>query len=234
MRYARTKLGVFWAVLQSIVLALTISYVFERVFQAGHTVNYPIYVLSGIVPFQFTLMAVTEATSSVVSNASLVRKVALPRAIFPISSVLAVFTIMTAALGVIVVGAALAGTLGFPRVLLLLPTMAVCFGLACAGGLIGAAIYVFRRDVQFGIDAVGRILLYVTPVMYTPDLLSPAAQDLLRWNPMTGALTLSRAAVLGTPIDWPALLIALGYVVVLLPAGLALFNRRSAIYADLV
>lgn len=234
VRYARTRFGPFWAVLQAVILATVITVVFDQVFGRGSVDHYGLYVLSGLLPYQFTIMAITEATTSIVANASLVKKVALPRAVFPASSVLAVFLIMGLSLCVVVVGAALVGTLAFPRILLLGPMIILAFGLALSGGLLGSAMYVFRRDVQFGIEAAGRILFYATPIMYTLDRVPERLRDLLQWNPLTGMVSLGRAAVLGSPIDGSALAITTGTVVVALPIALVVFNRRAAIYADLV
>ena len=235
VRYARTRLGPLWAVLQAVLLAVVITVVFEQVFSISRSVeHYGLYVLSGLLPFQFTMMAITESTISIVANASLVKKVALPRAIFPASSVLAVFIMMALALAVVVAGAAFAGALAVPRILLLVPTVVLCFGLALCGGLAGASMYVFRRDVQFGIESAGRILFYGTPIMYTSDRLSDGLQALQTWNPLVGMVSLSRAAVFGTPVDGAALAVTVGVIVVALPVSVFVFNRRAAIYADLV
>ena len=231
-RYRRTALGIVWALLQPVIQAGVVAFVFLRVFQGFRVEHYPLFVLSGVMPWALTTRSLTAATSSVVDNASLVKKVAVSRLIYPLSAIGGTVVVYLASLLVIVLGAVLSGTLSAAIVLL---PLAVVLQLAVVVGpsLWASAYYVAFRDIRFLVESGLAIAFYATPIIYPAARLGPTAGALLRLNPMTGVLSVYRASVLGTPIDGIAVAISAGFAAVTAALGLWAFHRRASEFADL-
>ncbi len=234
VRYKRAALGVVWAVLQPAFQAAVLTVVFLRFFDAATAVpHYPAYVVTGLLPWAFLAQSLSVGTTSVVDNASLVKKVALPLLVFPLSAVGGTGLAFAAGLPVLLVAGAVVGGLG-PG-LLLLP-VALALELAVVVGLttLTAALHPAFRDVRYLVESLLVVGLYLSPVLYDPASAGGTAQALLRLNPMTGVLSLFRTALLGRPTDLAAVGVAVVVTAGLLALGAAVFRSRSAEFADLV
>lgn len=232
IRYLRSRLGVGWALVQPVVQAGVLSFVFLKVFKVHQVEHYPLYVLTGIMTWQAFSGGVTGATTSAVDNASLLRKVRMPAVVFPVAhvtSVLLVFGLQS----VVLVGLAVAsGTVG-PG-LLLLPVVAVLVaGLSVGAGLLACSLYVSFRDLKFVVESGLLLAFYASPVLYHPNSLSTGLARLLELNPMYGVLALARTALLGEAYPARALLSTYVACGALLLGGGLLFRVRSRSFADL-
>lgn len=234
VRYKAASLGVLWAVLQPTFQAIVLSIVFTKVFHAGAGVShYPVYVISGILPWAFFTQSLLAATTSVADNGSLVRKVAVPLVVFPASAIGGVGIAFSASLLVLLGATIAAGAAGVH--LLLLPFAIVLeLLLISALGLLTSAFHVAFRDIRYVIESLLLMGLYATPILYTASRVPASARGFLAYNPMTGVLSVYRAAVLGTPLDWRAISVTVIGGSVLLVVSWLLFRRRSGEFPDLV
>jgi lipopolysaccharide transport system permease protein len=238
VRYKQTALGASWAILQPLITMVVLNLFFGQVLGVAKRVGdvpYPVFLYAGLLPWQFFATAVNLSSSSLVSNAGLLRKVYFPRLVAPL-----------AALGVPLVDyLAAAGVLGalmlffgvsFQWQLLLLPLALASTVVAALGvGLLLSALTVSYRDFRHVVPFLVQTWFFVTPVIYPSRLAEhPLLQSLLQLNPMGGTIEAARAAVLGTPIDYVGWLISLEVATVMLIAGLAYFNRVERRFADIV
>jgi ABC-2 type transport system permease protein len=138
-----------------------------------------------------------------------------------------------AALPIWLVGAVLSGTVGWH--LLLLPVVLLLeLALILAVGLLASALHPAFRDVKYLVESGLLVGFYATPVLYDPSQLTGTLPALLPFNPMTGVLSLYRAAVLGRPVDGLALAVTLVVTVLLGSLAVVVFRRRCDEFADLV
>lgn len=96
------------------------------------------------------------------------------------------------------------------------------------------ALHVAFRDVRYLVESSILLGLYATPILYDLERVPGELQDVIRLNPMTGVLSLSRAAVLGRSVDGRAVVASIVVTMVLLALGTSVFRRRAGEFADLV
>jgi ABC-type polysaccharide/polyol phosphate export permease len=233
VRYKRAALGMLWALLQPAFQAAVLSFVFLKILHVDAVDKYPLYVLSGILPWSFFASSVVAATTSVVDNASLVKKVALPLSVFPVSAAGGTALAFSASLTVLVAVSVFFGSFGLG--ILLLPVALVLELFVIIGvALIAGSYHVAFRDVRYVVESAMVVGIYASPILYDLTRVPEGARPLIRLNPITGVLTLTRAAVLGRPVDMASVLTAVGVAAVLMLVGTLLFRRRSGEFADLV
>ena len=233
VRYKRAALGILWAVLQPAFQAAVLSFVFLRILHIDAVPKYPLYVLSGILPWTFFASSVLAATTSVVDNASLVKKVALPLSVFPVSAAGGTAIAFSASLSVLAVVTAIFGSFGV-NVLLLPVALALELCIIVGVALITGSFHVAFRDVRYVVESAMLLGLYASPILYALERVPDEWRWVIRLNPITGVLELTRNAVLGHPIDGAAVATSVGVAAALLALGAWLFRRRSGEFADLV
>jgi ABC-type polysaccharide/polyol phosphate export permease len=167
VRYKQAVLGAFWAIVQPIMLMVIFTVVFGRIARVGSEgLAYPVFAYSALVPWSLFASSVSYATSSVVGNSAIIRKIALPREIFALSGIISSgFDFAISFL--ILVGVLLAYGIGPAWSWAALPVLVgVLAMLSAAVCLVAAATTVYFRDTRYGIPMLMQILLYATPVAY--------------------------------------------------------------------
>ncbi len=235
LRYRQTALGVAWVVLQPLLGALILTFVFGVV--AGLSSD-------GVPYFRFTFASLagwglfagvlTRASGALVQNAGLIGKVWFPRVVLPASVVPAALLDFAVAVAIVLVMGGMDGALG-PGALLA-PLWALGLALLAFGcGLVFAALMVSYRDVQHVLPVAMQLLLYASPVAYATSNIPAAWRGLFLLNPVATYLEGMRAALLGTPA--PAartVAVAAGITGAVLFAGQALFRRLERRFADVI
>jgi lipopolysaccharide transport system permease protein len=232
-RFRRSFFGIAWLLVQPVMQALVLFFVAAHVFRVRGVDNYPLFILSGVMPWAFTSQGLSAATMSVVANAPLVKKVRVPPITFPMAAAGGSLLVFFAPLSLLVVVSVIAGGISW-WVLLLPLVLLLHYALVVSVGTLTAGFYVYYRDIRNFVEAVMGLLLYATPVMYPLSLLPGWAEPIVRANPMTGILGTYRAMFTGRGIDFGALCVSVGFVAVVLPLGTYIFTRRSGEFADLV
>lgn len=233
VRYKRASFGVLWAValplLQSVVMIVVFTQLRKGLDQAT---DYTGYVLSGMVAWAYIAATLLAATTSIVDGAGLTDKVWFPRALLTLAPVLANLVGLAISLAFVVAVQAVRGTVG-SAVWLLAPGTALLVLLVAALSLAGSALYVWFRDVRFIVQAGLLVLFYATPILYEIALLGRWA-SLARANPFTGVANLFQAAIVGVPVDRPALAVSVTFAALVGAAGVELHRRNDRLFADLL
>lgn len=182
-KYRGSVLGVFWSLLNPLLLMLVYTAVFSVIVRVPiHP--YPVFLLAGLVPWNAFAQSLTNATTSVVDNAGIVRKVYFPLEILPISAVLSASVNFLISLALLAALTLIFGVhLGFA--LLLLPVLIVLqIGFTIGLGCLLAAGDVFFRDVQYFLGVFLTVWFFGTPVVYALDLVPPKIRPVFEANPM--------------------------------------------------
>jgi lipopolysaccharide transport system permease protein len=237
---ARTKqayLGYFWILIQPLLLTGAFSYLVQQVLGRSDLseVPYPVFVMAGVIPWQFFANSLNESSESLVKNVDLVRQVYFPR------EILAIYPVFARLVDVAIGCVALAAFMLFFHVavsgwVLLLPLIVLVEMLfAAAVGMLLSAANVGWRDVSRGLPLVLFLMLYAVPVLYSPDRVPAAVRPLFDLNPMAHLVDAFRTAVLGThapDLVGLGVLAALGVCTLLIAQRL--FSVFDGVLADVI
>lgn len=227
VRYKRSLLGVLWSFLNPL-LTMAVQYlVFSRLFRSDID-NYPVYLLSGLVVFNFFGEGVGQALGSIVGNAPLITKVYIPKYIYPATRVLSSGINLLLSLIPLVAAAVLTGE-RITKAYLMLPYFLLCVAVFTAGlGMILAAGMTFFRDVQFLWGIIHMLWMYLTPLFYPVSIVPEGFRQVIMHNPLYRFVDAVRMIVMeGTtprPLAFCQCTVA---AVVMLCAGVAVFKKTQ-------
>ena len=235
VRYKQTALGVAWVLLQPLLAMGIFSIVFGQRGLAANGVPYPLFVVSGLVPWFYFSNATSGASGSVVGNTQLISKVYFPRLAIPLAAVLANLVDLSIGLLLELVLLVVFGV-GFGWHLLALPVLVALIVLTALGVSVWlSALDVQYRDVRYAVPFLVQVWLFATPVIYSSGDVPDRWRPLLALNPMTGVIEAFRWSLLG--VGDPPLTGLLGSVVIvaiLLSTGLLYFRRMERTFADVI
>lgn len=227
VKYRRSVLGLVWSVLNPLLMMMVISAVFERIFKTT-VENFAIYYLTGSTIFNFFSEGTTLAMSSVIGASSLMKKVYIPKYIFPLEKVLfASVNFLFSLIAVIIMFIIKQYPLSWTILLFFVPALYVLV-FAIGVGLLLSAMSVFFRDIVhlYGVMVVA--WLYFTPVIYPFTSLSTGMQNIMQFNPLYYYVDYFRAVVMYDTI--PGLrtnLICLAFSFGALAVGLFVFKKKQ-------
>jgi ABC-type polysaccharide/polyol phosphate export permease len=235
-RYRRLGLGVLWAVINPLIQGLLIAAVFRYLVHLDLGFPFALFVLAGVMPWNFFVTALGTGTTSITDSGDIVQRVAVPRMAIPTAALLTnLFHFAFAVVTLLVLCAALAvGRMG--QVWMLPAAILLQVGLLGGLTLLLSPLQVRYRDIGPAVGAASLAWFWATPIAYPLFVLhdAPALQAIVRANPMTGVVSLYRAALLHLPLDGWALLASAGWTVALLGVGWVVFSRRERTVADFI
>lgn len=244
LRFYGSVLGYLWSLLRPLLLFGILLFVFSQIVRIGEAVpNYPVVLLIGVVLFSYFAEITSDSVASVVDREQLVRKVAFPRMVVPLSVALA--GTFNLALNLIAVTALILATGVDPRLewlLVPIPVLALAI-FSTAVGMLLSALYVPFRDVRPIWDVIGQGLFYASPIFYPVEFLLDRSETLATiamLNPLAVIIVETRHLVLGPEsagvveaiggAGW--LLVPLAIVVALVAVGFWTFNRMAPRVAE--
>lgn len=229
VKYKRSILGVLWSLLYPILTMTVMALVFSNIFKFSTPgVNYLVYLLTGLVMFNYFSEASNLAMSSVVANFALINKIYIPKYIFPLSKCL--FVGINFLLTLIPLYAIILIT-GTPLNIyhLLLPYSFLCLFIFTLGmGLILSAVSVFLRDMFYIYGIVMTIWMYLTPIMYDINLISVEYQKFFKLNPLYHYINFARRIILYNEMPTPfTFAVCAGSALLTLGIGVLVFKKNQ-------
>lgn len=241
MKYADSALGYVWSLAKPLAYFAVLWVVFGRFFKTGIE-NFPQYLLIGIVLYTFLLDAVGLTLPSIAGRGALLRRIAFPPLVIPISATL------TATLTFLINSVAVAVFMVFsgetPRLewLLVVPLLLELYVFLLGLGLIVATLFVRMRDIAQIWELGAQLLLFASPIMYPITILPEWAQKVVMVNPFVQVVQDVRDVLLGadnSPVaaliggsSARAIPIAITFATLLI--GLWLYHRESPRFAESV
>jgi lipopolysaccharide transport system permease protein len=208
-RYRNMSLGVFWSMVNPLVMMGVLTFVFTRIFENRSIPKFPVFVLCGMVPFNFFSLAWSTGTTSMLDNANLIKRVAVPREVLPISSVLgnAVHLGIQALLLAVMALVFGAGINWFWLWMPIIWALEIVFTCGCV--LLCSALDVYIRDMRYVVESACTVLFWLVPIFYSFPMIRPEYRELYRWNPLAAVIFALRAIILDAKAPAASLLIQL-------------------------
>ncbi len=231
-RYKFAVLGFLWIVLNPFLQMLVIGVVFQF-FMAAPIQHYFQYLLAGLLPWNFFSYSLTKTTPAIVYERGLIQKAAFPRETIILSIIFANFFHLCIALILFAVFSISVQTVSLFSFILLLPALVWLLILTTGVCLLTSALQVKYRDVNFFITALLPLLFYVSPIVYSSDMLPVAVRMLLKLNPLSGILELFHYIFVGTMnFSIHEVVLGFGFSVLFCFISWKFFQRESKYFDD--
>ena len=239
VKYKRSVLGVVWSLLYPILMMAVMALVFSNMFKFQvDGINYLVYLMTGLIMFNYFNEATMSAMTSVVYNFGLINKVYIPKYIFPLSKCLFVGInfLLTLIPWFLIIILSQFGLGTYPASInwlyILLPLiLATMFIFTVGIGLFLSCVSVFLRDVFYIYGIVLTIWQYFTPIFYSIEIIPAKLQFLFQFNPLYQYINAVRDIVLyGNCPTATNLLLCLAYAVIALVIGSVVFKKNQDKY----
>ncbi len=227
-KYAGSVLGVFWVIINPLLMMLVITFVFTVVFKT-QVKDFSLFVLAGILPWMFFSGALSEATPSLITQKSVLHQFSLPKEILPLSSVLSYF------MNFLISWCIIYPIFVFhnPKIIFLVPWLLVLFLLiyffTCGMALLFSVVNILFRDLEHLMGILFMFWFWVTPVFYSIEMVPVEFRWVFSFNPMSAFVLCYRDIILGAKIpDLTAFLGVIGWTFSSLFIGLLVSIRLEA------
>jgi lipopolysaccharide transport system permease protein len=199
LKYRRSILGYFWSVLNPLLIMMVMVIVFSQLFRPNIE-YFPVYLLIGHMLFSFMSVSTSMSLGSVISNASLLKKIYVPKYIFTLSAVTSELVTLFFMMGALLIVIFATGVPVTWRVIFtLIPIIQLyifCIGL----GLFLAQATVFFRDVQYIWSVITTAWLYLSAIFYPVSILPDNLRHFVtHYNPLYLYITMFRNFTIGGP-----------------------------------
>ena len=236
-RFAGTSLGAVWNLIQPFIMLGLYTFVFGVVYQVRFQVDgvgFVPFVFCGLWPWMAFQEACLRSVTVIVENAQLMKRVQFPSELLVVSAAISSFLSHAVGFGLMLLGVVLWQGGASPVALgLLVVPFSLQLLLAVALGLLLSPANVFLRDVSQLVTALFTVWFFLSPVLYSIEMVPHALQPILAWNPVAPILHLYRGLIL-TPeqVVWSWVLYPLVLSLVLLGVAQRLFAGGKGYFAD--
>lgn len=226
-KYKRSALGMAWSIMNPLISMGVQYFIFSTLFKSNIP-NYPVYLLTGIVFFNFFTEALTMGMTAIISNASLIKKVYMPKYIYPVTRVMSSLVNFLCALVPLLLMIILTGTAIKPAIFLLIFDI-ICYLLFIIGlTLILTTAMTFFQDTQFLWGIISLMWQYVTPIFYPETIVPAPFLPLYRLNPMYQYITFARTCIIdGISPEPVAYLMCIASSLIFLLLGIVIFKKNQ-------
>ncbi|WP_087300332.1 ABC transporter permease [Anaerotruncus colihominis] len=194
-KYKRSVLGMLWSFLNPLLTMLVQYAVFSTLFKSDIP-NFALYLLIGIVCFNFFSEATNMCLMSIVGNASLITKVYMPKYIYPLTRVMSSTINFLLALVPLFVVMVVTGSPIRPAILLLPIGLGCLFCIALGIGMLLSSAMVFFRDTQFLWGVLSMLWMYATPIFYPESIIPANLMGIYKMNPLYHVVRFIRAILI--------------------------------------
>jgi ABC-type polysaccharide/polyol phosphate export permease len=246
VRYKDSAFGLVWSLIRPLAMLIVYYVAIGKFLGAERSIpDFGIYIFTGLTGWQLFNEIVASSTSSILGNAGLIKKIYLPREVFPLSAVGSALFNFTMQLGILTIATFAVGKPPTLEGLLFLPpAIAVLVVYATAIGLVTAAANVYLRDVQYLVEISLMVLFWTTPTVYSWELVrdnvaSPLVESLYLCNPIAVSILAMQRTFWVAGADAPTpnnlglrLVVMLGIGFALLWIGQRVFSRLEGNFAQ--
>jgi len=239
-RYVGSAMGVYWNIINPLVLVAVYTFVFAYVMKAkvppgNGTDNFAVYIFCGLLPWIAFQEATLRNSTVIIDNANLVKKVNFPTEILVIYVTLASFIHELIALGLLFLLLLLLGAFPGGNALFLVAVFMGQLLLTLGFSFLFSSLTVYIRDVAHLLNSAMLVLFFATPIMYPLAIVPEGARALMGLNPVTQLVEMYRALILGDRLhSFRGTAYFFGVAVAVFILGSYVFGKTKGEFADLI
>lgn len=225
VKYRRSFLGYIWSILNPLLMMGLQTVIFSYMFR-NDIPNFPLYLICGNTLFTFFNEATNMGMMSIVQNGELIKKVYIPKFIFPVSRVVSCFVTMFFSFAAVLLVMLVTRSPFHWTILLCWLPLLFLFLFSCGMALLLSALTVYFRDMQHLYSVVTLGWMYATPIFYPLEALPEALIPIMKLNPLYHYINLFRNLVMYGNIPGPNTWFAnIASAVVVMVLGLWAFRK---------
>ncbi len=228
LKYRRSYLGILWSLLEPLLTMIVLTIVFGTLYHHKDIKSFAIFILCGRLLYTFFSQSTTSALKSIRANSSIIKKVYVPKILYPLSCILFNYVIFLISLIVLAAAALVLGT--YPTVYLFgaIVPLVILLLLSLGCGLILSTVGVFFRDMEYLWNVLLMIVMYTCAIFYEPEkLLYSKWGFILKGNPLFCVITLFRQSVFGHTMNYKYIMYSLGFSMLTILFGTWLFHKNQ-------
>jgi ABC-type polysaccharide/polyol phosphate export permease len=227
LRYRGSVLGLLWTILNPLFYLIILAFVFSRIFRFPIP-NYTIFLFAGLISYTMIQQTITIATGSIINNQALIRRVYVPKIIFPLSNVIARYfdhLIIT----FILIGFMAVFKAKFTWNLFMLPVILVLhFFFTLGASLISSVVQIKIKDFQQVLAILFQAFFFLTPILYTLEVLPERFRPFFLWNPFYYFVQSFRYPVYNASLPpWKMMAVAALLTLATFAFGFLLFYKKE-------
>lgn len=227
LKYRNSYLGLVWTLLEPLLTMLVLTLVFSTLY-GGHTRDFPVYILTGRLIYSFFSNSTKAALRSVRSNSGMIKKVYVPKYMYPCASVISGYVMFLLSLIVLAVVAIARGVYPTWYLLQAVFPLTIVFIMSIGSGLLLSTLAVFFRDLEYLWGVALMLLMYACAIFYRVEsLVTEKNRWIFKYNPLYAVIENFRNAVFGHPMNVSSMLFSLGFSVILFLVGVAAFYKNQ-------
>ncbi len=229
LKYRRSYLGILWTLIEPLLTTIVLTVIFGMLLGRGGE-SYPVYVMSGRLLYSFFSSGTNGAMKSLRQNAGMMKKVYVPKYMYPLSSVIFNYVIFLISMLVLLGLMLFEGVFPTLKIFVCLLPLLILPVMACGVGLILATMSVFFRDVEYIWSVFLMMIMYASAIFYYADSIvekDSAKAMLFNLNPLYACISVFRDGVFGNAVHWGLLGYSSAFAVVCFIVGLVLFYKKQ-------
>lgn len=227
LKYRRSYLGILWSLLEPLLTMIVLTIVFGTLMGVKEK-SFPVYILTGRLLYGFFSQSTTAALKSIRANSSIIKKVYVPKMLYPLSAILFNFVIFLISLIVLAIVAIVLGVYPTLYVFQTIPVLFVLLLLSLGCGMILSTVGVFFRDMEYLWTIALMLIMYTSAIFYKAEkLLKSHWSFVLKGNPLFSVIECFRSAVFGEPMNIKYLIYATLFGAVALLVGIFVFKKNE-------
>ncbi|NFO04763.1 ABC transporter permease [Clostridium botulinum] len=227
LKYRNSVLGIIWSMLNPLLIMVVLTFIFSNLFK-NKIPNFPVYCLSGRLIYDFFSQSTNQSMNSITGKSSLIKKIYVPKYLYPLSRVISSFIIFLISLIPLLI-IMIVMKVKFTKMTLLIFYPLGCLLFISLGiGLILATINVFFRDMQHLYSVVLLIIMYGSAIFYSVDIINPKYISILYLNPIFPIIQVFRDCILNGKITTiEAWILSALYGILATTIGLIVFYKKQ-------
>ncbi len=229
LKYRRSYLGILWTLIEPLLTTIVLTVIFGNLLNRGNS-SYPVYILSGRLLYSFFSSGTTAAMKSIRANAGMIKKVYVPKYMYPLSTVIYNYAIFLISLIILILVSLFLGVFPTYKVLVCVLPLIIVGIMTIGVGMILSTLNVFFRDLEYLWGVATMLIMYSSAIFYhVEDVVKgdAAKEFIFNLNPLYCCITVFRNGIFGDTIHWGLLLYAFLFSVVSFIIGVALFIKKQ-------